>query len=172
MLFVTDFADQAVVMPLALIVAAVLAIMGWWRGLAAWLAAVSVTLGLAVALAMAQSAQPGASGHAAAATMVYGGLAVLMSRGRYRVVMALTLPVTITGIIGYTSVAFLARSWQEVAAGGLVGGVGVALVALLAGPQPRVASWPMIAAVACTMLAFHGVHMPAEAAIQAALLGH
>ena len=171
MLFVTDFADHAVVLPLALIVAAVLAVMGWWRGLAAWMAAVTVTLGLVITLRMAGYVQPGASGHAAAATMVYGGVAVLMSRDRYRLAIVLLLPAVIIGIIGYTNVALTARPWQEVAVGGLVGGVGAALVALLAGPQPQVAGWPMIAAVACTMLAFHGIHMPAEAAIQASFLG-
>ena len=40
MTFLTDFADQAVVLPLVLVLALVLAAQGWRRGAAAWLVAV------------------------------------------------------------------------------------------------------------------------------------
>src|SRR5690349_19218340 len=41
--FLTDFADQAVIMPLVLAVAVALALQGWRRGAFVWLAVVAVT---------------------------------------------------------------------------------------------------------------------------------
>ncbi len=38
--FLTDFADQAVVLPFALVVAVALGVAGWWRGAFAWIAGV------------------------------------------------------------------------------------------------------------------------------------
>ena len=42
--FLTDFADQAVVLPVAVAIAFVLAVAGWWRGLIAWLIGVGGTI--------------------------------------------------------------------------------------------------------------------------------
>lgn len=50
MVFLTDFADQAVMLPLALAVAIALAVMGWRRGAMVWLGIVCGTFGLMLGL--------------------------------------------------------------------------------------------------------------------------
>ena len=45
MKFLTDFADQAVVLPMVAAVSVVLAAQGWWRGALAWLCVVGMTEG-------------------------------------------------------------------------------------------------------------------------------
>ena len=179
MVFVSDFADQAVVLPLAAIVAIVLGAMGWWRGLFAWLAAVSGTfavmlalklLGLALASDLSWGAPASPSGHTAAACVVYGGLAVLLLRGMVPRVLLVAIPAAIVLAMGYIRVALLAHDLAEVAVGGIVGGIGVVVLAIAAGPRPRVIGWPVFGAAACTMLLFHGLHLPAEAAIRSAFV--
>ena len=177
MVFVTDFADQAVVLPLAAIVALVLGVMGWWRGLFAWVAAVVATLGVMLvlkfaALALSQDmdwvrpASP--SGHVASACVVYGGLAVLLLRGAVPLPLLATIPIGVALGMGYSRIELMAHDAMEVAVGGVVGVAGVVLLAALAGPRPRVIGWPVLGAAACTLLLFHGMHLPAEAAIRSA----
>src|SRR5450432_1483592 len=48
--FLTDFADQAVVLPVAVVVAIVLAVMGWRRGALVWLGVLGVTFGVILVL--------------------------------------------------------------------------------------------------------------------------
>ncbi len=178
MVFVTDFADQAVVLPLAAMVALVLGVMGWWRGLLAWAVAVAGTLGIMLALklgALAFAADfewPPASpsGHVASACVVYGGLAVLLLRGAIPMPLLALIPAAIAAAMGYSRIELHAHDVAEVIVGALVGVAGVAALAAMAGPRPRVVGWPVLGAAACTMLAFHGMHLPAEAAIRSAFL--
>ena len=179
MVFVSDFADQAVVLPLAAIVAIVLGVMGWWRGLFAWVAAVGGTLavmlalkllGLALAGDLSWGAPASPSGHTAAATVVYGGLAVLLLRGIVPIALLPAIPAVIVVAMGYIRVALLAHDPAEVVVGGFVGCIGVAALVLTAGPRPRVIGWPVLGAAACAMLLFHGLHLPAEAAIRSAFV--
>ena len=86
--FVTDLADQAVLIPVAIAVAVVFAIAGWWRGVVAWTTAVGATLGVMLLLKLAflacgpllPSMDVSPSGHTAAAGVVYGGLLAIMAR--------------------------------------------------------------------------------------------
>ena len=50
MKFLTDFADQAVVLPLVFALAAVLAWQGWRRGALLWLATIGLTFSVILAL--------------------------------------------------------------------------------------------------------------------------
>lgn len=177
MVFVTDFADQAVVLPLAAIVALVLGVMGWWRGLLAWVVAVVTTLGVMLALKLAclawsqdleWGAPPSPSGHVASACVVYAGLAVLLLRGVLPVPILAALTIGIAVAMGYSRVELLAHDTAEVVVGAGVGVAGVLLLVVLAGPRPRVIGWPVLGAAACTMLLFHGMHLPAETAIRSA----
>ncbi|MCW3475589.1 hypothetical protein OL599_13475, partial [Rhodovastum sp. RN2-1] len=94
MLFVTDFADQAVVLPLAVAIALSLWLAGWGRGALAWCAAIAATFAAVGALKLAVfafGAPPvlpdlrSPSGHTAAAALVYGGLAALLAaQARWR----------------------------------------------------------------------------------------
>jgi membrane-associated phospholipid phosphatase len=177
--FVTDFADQAVVLPLAAVVAVFLGVTAWWRALVVWVAVVGGTLATMLVLKVAAiglmddfgTLDPGSpSGHVAAACVVYGGLAVLMLGGVLPGVVVALIPAAIVAGIGYTRVELAAHSPLEVAIGAVVGCAGVTIMAATLGPRPRLPAWPMLAATACTALAFHGIHAPAEAAIRAALM--
>src|ERR1043166_4884615 len=87
MIFLTDFADQAVVLPVVLVVALLLAATGWWRGAVVWLGVVGGTFGVVLFLKLVfMSCQPvfipwelrSPSGHTAAAAVVAGGVRALI----------------------------------------------------------------------------------------------
>ena len=180
MLFVSDFADQAVMLPLATVVLAALALMGWWRGLAAWLLAVGGTLTMmlvAKAGLVGLSEDYGSdymispSGHVASACVVYGGLAILLFRDRVSPFLLAVVPILAAVIVGYSRVALMAHSVGEVMAGAIIGCIGVAALALAAGPRPKLTTWPLVLTSGCTVLALHGMHLPAEEAIRMAASG-
>ena len=86
---VTNFGDQAVVVPLAVGIALIFALSGWRRGALAWTAAIGSTLSLILFLKLRffacdhllTEARPGnPSGHTAAAAAVYGGLLAIAMR--------------------------------------------------------------------------------------------
>jgi membrane-associated phospholipid phosphatase len=110
------------------------------------------------------------SGHVAAACVVYGGLAVLLLGGVVPGVVVALIPAAVVLAIGYTRVELAAHSPLEVVIGAVVGCAGVAIMAATLGPRPRMPAWPMLVATACTALAFHGIHAPAEEAIRAAFM--
>lgn len=179
MVFLTDFADQAVVLPLAAIVALVLGVMGWWRGLLAWTVSICATLGIMLALkftslllasAFDLGAAPSPSGHVASACVVYGGLAVLLLRGLIPLPALALIPVAIAVVMGYSRLELQAHTAGEVATGAVVGVLGVLALGLMAGPRPRVVGWPVMAAAACAVVVFHGLHLPAEGAIRSAFI--
>ena len=87
--FLTDFADQAVVLPVAGAVLVLLLATGWRRGALAWAGCVSGVLAVMLALKLVTLAcgwrvpwtglySP--SGHTAASAVVYGGLLALLIR--------------------------------------------------------------------------------------------
>lgn len=176
MLFLTDFADLAVVLPLAVAVAIALAAAGWRRGAAAWALVVPATL-LAVLLAKLVVAACGTwlpfhglhspSGHTASAAAVYGGLLALLlpeSRPGLRRALAVLLLAGIFAVLfGDTRLALHVHTRSDVLAGAALGMAGALALAKLAGPRPaglRVAI-PLAAAVA-VVLVFHGHHIRAE----------
>ncbi len=179
MRFVTDFADQAVIVPLVLAVAAALLIAGWRRGALAWAVAVSGTLcTVLVAKVVVHSCIAAAqlpdlrspSGHTASAAVVYGGLIALLlptpARGVWRLVAALLLGAGFAVLIGGTRLALHVHTWSDVATGAAFGIAGALALTRLAGTSPpglRVAM-PLSAAVAVAVL-FHGSHLHAEEAI-------
>ena len=84
--FLTNFADEAVVLPLAVGVTIALYALGWRRGALAWAVAVGGTLALMLALKLVEfacgpSLLRAPSGHTAAAAVVCGGLAVMLTQG-------------------------------------------------------------------------------------------
>ena len=91
MTFITDLADQAVILPLVLAIGVALLVDGWRRGAAAWAVAVVATFAamlvlklffLACSHALGTTDIHNPSGHVAAATVVTGGLATLLFRRR------------------------------------------------------------------------------------------
>jgi membrane-associated phospholipid phosphatase len=173
--FVTDFGDQAVLLPIALMVALGLLSSGWARGACAWLAAtvaMSVTvLGLKIAFAacsgwVAATGIGSPSGHTAAATAIYGGLAALMLR-RTVLPVALIPAVAIGAIIGVTRVALGEHTWSDVWLGFAIGLAAAAAARLLAGPPPA-RPWKRRASIVALALALvlHGSRLSAEPTIE------
>lgn len=172
MRFLTDFADQAVILPLVLAVAVALAVQGWRRGAVVWLAVVAATfaatLGLKLAfLACSPLFGPmdvrSPSGHVAAATVVAGGLAVMLTRRRASIVPVAVLAAV---VIGVSRLLLGAHSLPEVVVGAAVGLAGAGALLRLAGPPPALRTAPLALTVLAIAVLFHGLHLPAEAAIR------
>ena len=169
----TDFADQAVVLPLIATVALMLGVLGWRRGALAWLVAVGLSFALVLllklvfascgpALDLAGLRSP--SGHAAAAGGIAGGIAVVLGRGRGYVMATAGLAAL---LIGVTRVALGLHTPAEVVLGGALGMLGVLGFALLAGrPPPLRLRW-LFAAVVAVALLLHGLHLDVETRIRA-----
>jgi len=176
MKFLTDFADQAVVLPLAFIVCLSLAAAGWRRGALAWAVAVPGTL-LAVMAGKLMVVACGhmlplhglksPSGHTASAAVVYGGLLAMLlpepARGARRWFAVLLLAAVFAVLFGGTRLALHVHTRSDVLAGACLGVAGALALARLAGPRPaglRVAI-PAAAAVAAVVM-LHGAHLHAE----------
>ena len=172
MRFLTDFADQAVIIPLVLAISIALATQGWRRGAIVWLVAVGATFAAMLALKVAFLAcSPlfwpidirSPSGHVAAATIVTGGLAALLS-GRAANILPIAALAAL--VIGVSRLVLGAHSLPEVVVGALVGLAGAALLMRLAGPPPRLRFIPLTLVIVVVTAIFHGFHLPAEAAIR------
>jgi membrane-associated phospholipid phosphatase len=173
MIYLTDFADQAVVLPTVLAIAIVLAVQGWWRGAAAWLGVVFTTFSVMLVLKLVfLGCMPlfrpvdirSPSGHVAAATMVAGGLAALLM-GRRGGSLAVGLLAAI--LIGISRLVLGMHSLPEVALGALVGLAGAWALLAMAGTRPEtLRPSRLLAVVVLVATVFHGLHLPAEAAIR------
>lgn len=173
--FLTDFADQAVVLPVVVVIAAALAAQGWRRGALAWLFAVGATFGTMLALKLVflgcqvvfgPLSIHSPSGHTAAAALLGGGVAVL-ARARLAATAGAAVFAAVT--IGTTRVLLGAHSPAEVMLGGTTGVAGVLLLWTLVGPRPaglRI-RW-VLAAVVVVAALLHGTRMPAEVVIRRA----
>jgi membrane-associated phospholipid phosphatase len=172
MMFLTNLADQAVILPVVFAMAIVLAMQGWRRGALVWLGVVFVTFGLMLVLklgflACAPLTGPidirSPSGHVAAATIVSGGLAALLTRRRSSI---LSVAVLAAVVIGVSRLVLGVHSLPEVVLGGLVGLAGATALLTLAGPTPALRPGRLLAVVVIVATLFHGMHLPAEAAIR------
>ena len=172
MRYLTDFADQAVIIPLVLATAAGLAFQGWRRGASAWLLVVTATFSAMLALKlMFLSCTPvfggfdvhSPSGHVAAATVVAGGLAAILGRRR-----DIILPVALLAavVVGISRLVLGAHSLPEVLLGAIVGLTGAVALLRFSGTPPRLNIAPLIAVIVVVAVLFHGLHLPAEAAIR------
>lgn len=174
MKFLTDFADQAVVLPLVFAVSVVLACQGWRRGAAAWLVTIGGTFAAMLVLKLgflgcvAVDSLRSPSGHVAAATVVCGCLATIYGCGWRGVAVAALLAGT---AIGLTRVGLHEHSWQEVVVGGAVGLLGAMAMPRLAGPAPALRVRPMVLTATFVVAALHGTHLEAEMRIRKASTG-
>jgi len=172
MRYLTDFADQAVMLPVVLAIAISLLLQGWRRGAAIWLCVVAATFATMLALKIATLACPpvfgpidihSPSGHVAAATIVAGGLTALLTRRQNTILLVALL----AALVVSASRLFLGlHSVPEVAVGALVGLAGAAALLALAGPPPPLRPGRVFAIVLLVAVIFHGLHLPAEAAIR------
>jgi membrane-associated phospholipid phosphatase len=164
--FLTNFADEAVVLPLVLGIAVTLLALKWRQGAIAWLVVVCGTLTVMLVLkVLGIACGPGLlrtpSGHTAAAAVVCGGLAVILARGSARWVLSVALLAAV--VIGASRLALGVHTGPEVVVGGLVGLCGALLLARLAGRPPEQFRPGLVAAIAVLAMAlFHGEQLPAE----------
>lgn len=167
MKFVTDFADGAVMLPLAAVVALALLLLGWRRGAIAWVATIASMLALMLVLkllgdwALGSFGLRSPSGHTAAAGAMYGGIvALLVARSSAGAALtALACCVTIAA----TRIGLGAHSLPEVLLGGLVGVVATVVLRRMAGPRPPTLDRRRLAlVVAAAALALHGQHLSLE----------
>jgi membrane-associated phospholipid phosphatase len=170
--YLTDFADQAVILPLVLAVAIALAAQGWRRGALTWLAVVVATFSATLVFKlMFLSCSPlfgpmdvhSPSGHVAAATVVTGGLAAMFTRRRTSILPAALLAAI---VIGVSRLVLGMHSLPEVVVGALIGLAGAAALMRFAGQPPKLKLAPLVAVIVIVAGLFHGLHLPAEAAIR------
>ena len=174
--FVTDLADQAVIVPLAVAMGLVLLLAGWWRGALAWFIAIPATLAAVLVAKLGTIACQGLmppvgllspSGHTASAAVIYGGVLALVLAGR-RGPAARAVPaacaLAFAVPVGFTRLALDVHTMADVLVGGVIGIVGVVVLARLAGPRPPLRrGWIGIAAtVLAVVVLFHGRHVYAE----------
>lgn len=115
-------------------------------------------------LACSQGSLRTPSGHVAAATMVAGGLAMLLLRWRHR---ALLLALLAAIVVGTSRIVLGAHSLPEVTVGAMVGLLGAGTLLWTAGPVPDGLKIGRIAIVAIIIISMtHGLRLPAEAHIR------
>jgi len=157
---------------LVLATAVALAVQGWRRGAVVWLVVVAATFAVMLGLKlMFLACSPlfgpmdvhSPSGHVAAATVVGGGLAAMLSRRRASILPAALLA---AAVIGLSRVVLGMHSLPEVALGALIGLTGAAALLRFAGAPPALKPMPLVAVIVLVAALFHGLHLPAEAAIR------
>lgn len=172
MRYLTDFADQAVVIPLVLAVAVALALQGWRRGAVVWLLVVATTfaatlVGKLIFLGCSPVFGPmdvqSPSGHVAASTVVAGGLAAMLTRRQSSILPAALVAAV---VIGFSRIVLGMHSLPEVIIGAVIGLAGAAALLRFAGRPPALLLGPLIAVIMVVAAVFHGLHLPAEAAIR------
>ena len=176
----TDFADQAVILPVYGLAFVAMLAMGWWRAAGAWLVVVAAVLSLVLVGKVAAFDCGGEqlqrlglhspSGHTASAAMVYGGLTALLRKGGHRQAAAVLAALFFAVLIGISRIALQAHTVIEVVAGGAIGIVGAWALVWLAGPRPATLRYLRRAAISIVVVAivFHGIRLPAEARIAGA----
>lgn len=169
--WVTDFADQAIVLPVSVCVLLFLVLSRCWQTALAWTVAMGGVLGVMLVLklgigacgpALGAGALDSPSGHTASATMLYGGIATILFP-RLSSSLRIMLALAVALLFGASRVVLHDHSVIEVVIGGIVGLGGLAIFMHLRGPGPtrlpRV--WIMLV-LACIAMLQHGHRMTVE----------
>lgn len=174
--FITNFADQAVMIPLVCAVAAGLYFGRWRRGALAWAGVIACTWAAMLVLKLTCLAcghlitdgLMSPSGHTAAAAAAYGGICGLLVRwrgGDWRWTVPISAGFAV--LFGATRLVLHAHTPLEVMIAAVIGVFAATVFVALAGSPPlRMRLWPVVGAMAAVMLLLHGFKLPAEAAIK------
>ncbi len=174
MRFLTDFADLAVLLPLAVCIGVGLLLAGWRQGAMAWAAAMGATLAAMMALKLVclgcgsvNALSP--SGHTAAGTAIYGGvLALWLRRWLGPTASAVIAGGAVATVIGATRLALHAHRMIEVVIGAGVGLAGVLLLLYFSGTQPRPLQVRWLIPVGLVLVfLLHGARLQAEPRLRA-----
>jgi membrane-associated phospholipid phosphatase len=167
--FLSDFADQSLVLPMVALIGLWLWVAEPWRTVVAWMLCCGFVLGTMFLLKMILpcTSLVGAlrtpSGHTASATLVAGGIFVLLAGPHRRWRAAAVLGgIAVGAAIGATRLALGVHTPAEVLTGGVVGAVGIGLFAQADMPRPRLPPVLLIAAFAVVALLLHGTRLHAE----------
>lgn len=162
-LFLTDFADEAVVLPTTFVVGVALWLLGWRRGAVSWVVVVCGTLFAMLVLKLLLIAcgpdqfphvrTP--SGHTAAAAVLAGGVSALWTQ-RHRCTAAMIAACAAAGIIGVSRYMLGLHTVFEVLAGAVVGICGAIVFAYVAGPAPRMRLRWVVIPILLNLAVFHG----------------
>ena len=128
MKFLTDFGDEAVILPLFLVAVIMFVVTGWRRGAVVWGFGVGLCLACLVLLKLAglfwvqqfggEGRAFSVSGHVAASTVVYGRLANMLLQPRKRSwFLDLFPPLPIACVIRYTPLVLHAHTPHPVVSG-------------------------------------------------------
>ena len=175
--FLTDFADQAVVLPLAAVVFVLLALLGWRRGAVSWAACVAGVLAVMLVCKLVVFAcgwrvpwtgLSSPSGHTAASAVVYGGLlSLLMARSATGTMFAALAGGSVALVFGLTRLALHVHTVCDVVFGAVVGVAGAVVMRRMAGARPHKLLWPRLTlAAVVVVLVFHGRRLEAETRIR------
>ncbi|WP_459904694.1 phosphatase PAP2 family protein [Caballeronia sp. HLA56] len=174
--FVTAFGSVGVMAPLAVVVAAWLAVGYRWKYACAWLGLLGVASGLVAlskiafigwGIGVRDLDFTGISGHALMSTAVLPValfVAALSMRASLRVT-AIVLGLVIGVMVGVSRVVLNAHSISEVVAGGLLGAVvavAFACIAWRAQAAKTLLPGPVAASLAAVVIALHGVPVPTQ----------
>ena len=173
----TNFADQAVILPILALAAVGLLVSGWQRATLAWVIVVPGVLFVVLIGKIATIGCAGPmtqsiglyspSGHTASAAVVYGGLVALLVRTRWPERVALVSATVVAAVIGASRLLLGVHTVADVLVGAPVGILGAYALIRLAGPPPRRLRFgPVIGVVLLiSVLLLHGTHLQAEAEI-------
>ena len=169
MQFLTNLADQAVVLPAFLAITLTLLATERQPGGAAWILGVAGTLGAVFALKVAAETFPDAfhgwnlrspSGHVASGAVLYGGLAVLLFPQRG---LALLFAAAVALLMAGTRLSLGVHTVADVVAGGAIGLAGVLLIAARVPSAPRPESRLVLPAVLLAVVGLmHGQRLAVE----------
>lgn len=173
MQFLTDFGDQAMILPLAVILAFAWAASGWRRGTLAWCMVVPLTLAVVLAAKLTVLACGGfllqwqlhsPSGHTASAALVYGGVLAMLAPRRWQRASVWCAPIGVAIVFGVTRVGLRQHTIADVMIGGLIGVAGAWLMVRIAGLRPRLSphAFAVLGAALATAILFHGTQLNAE----------
>ncbi len=167
--FISDFADQAIVLPTVTLIGVWLLLAENRRTVLVWVASCAVVLGGMFLLKLVLPCATGAyglrspSGHTASAILMSGAVLLLVARpdrGRRSWIVATALAIGV--LVAVTRLTLGAHTLPEVIVGAVVGTAGVLVFSTAELTPPRVPSLYMVAGFAVVTLLLHGTRLPAE----------
>jgi membrane-associated phospholipid phosphatase len=167
MKFLTEFGDQAVVLPLTAVVAIMLLLLGWWRGAVGWCLAVSSTFATVLSLKIVFYACHAELPHLGIRLLGVRGVSETIRHVGRHLLLILLAALLLALVFGFSRVDLGVHTVPDVLVGGAVGIFGAIFLVLMAGAAPSgFRRWPLAAVVLIVATFLHGRELHAEETIQ------